>query len=257
MKLLNRNLILYHEKNEESLLMLDYDGTLAPFVRNRMKARPYKGVKQRLTKLLKIGKTRVVIISGRSLDDLETLLGKPQHLELWGSHGFERKLVNGKRILSEIDANTREGLKLGIDICLKQAPHKFCEAKPFSVALHFRGMKNSDKDEILPSVKACWNKLAKNYGLKVRPFEEGLELMPRGTTKGDAVKQIIKELQNPNIPIAYLGDDITDEDAFKALGKKGLKVLVRKQLRPTLADLQIEPPQELLNFLDLWIEHYE
>jgi len=51
---------------------------------------------------------------------------------------------------------------------------------------------------------------------------------------------------------AYLGDDLTDEDAFKQLGQRGLKVLVRKVLRDTLADIWLEPPDELIWFLKKW-----
>jgi len=54
--------------------------------------------------------------------------------------------------------------------------------------------------------------------------------------------------------VAYLGDDLTDEDAYKALGNKGLKVLVGAKSRKSLADIQINPPVELLAFLDKWIE---
>jgi len=54
--------------------------------------------------------------------------------------------------------------------------------------------------------------------------------------------------------MAYLGDDITDEDAFQALGNRGLKVLVRQEPRQTLADIQIKPPDDLFKFLDKWIE---
>jgi trehalose-phosphatase len=71
--------------------------------------------------------------------------------------------------------------------------------------------------------------------------------------KGVAINKILNE-GNSDIPIAYLGDDLTDEDAFRAIGNNGLRVLVRKQTRTTLADIQIIPPGELLKFLDMWIE---
>ena len=51
---------------------------------------------------------------------------------------------------------------------------------------------------------------------------------------------------------AYLGDDLTDEDAFKAIGNRGLAVLVRAEHRPTAAHVWIRPPQELLAFLTQW-----
>jgi trehalose-6-phosphatase len=52
--------------------------------------------------------------------------------------------------------------------------------------------------------------------------------------------------------VAYLGDDLTDEDAFRALKGKGLSVLVRKESRTTEADCWLKPPDELLDFLKKW-----
>jgi trehalose-phosphatase len=54
--------------------------------------------------------------------------------------------------------------------------------------------------------------------------------------------------------LTYLGDDLTDEDAFNALHGRGLSVLVRGSQRKTAADLWIKPPQELLQFLEKWIK---
>jgi trehalose 6-phosphate phosphatase len=56
---------------------------------------------------------------------------------------------------------------------------------------------------------------------------------------------------------AYLGDDVTDEDAFKALANKGLRALVREQLRETVADIWLIPPVELREFLKRWIKACE
>jgi trehalose-6-phosphatase len=53
--------------------------------------------------------------------------------------------------------------------------------------------------------------------------------------------------------VAYLGDDRTDEDAFKALAGRGLAVLVREELRPTAAAVWLRPPVELLDFLQRWM----
>lgn len=68
------------------------------------------------------------------------------------------------------------------------------------------------------------------------------------------MRELLSETPN-NTPIAYLGDDTTDEKAFKALGENGLKVLVKDKLRPTLADLHLIPPKDLLEFLNQWQGH--
>ena len=68
-------------------LLLDYDGTLAPFRVNRSTALPYPGVRELLDTIISAQHTRVVIISGRSIDDLVPLLGLQNLPEIWGSHG--------------------------------------------------------------------------------------------------------------------------------------------------------------------------
>src|SRR5215813_10629982 len=73
-------------------LLLDYDGTLAPFRTQRDEAVPYPGIRGALSAIMKTCQTRLVVISGRSIADLAPLLGLSPCPEMWGSHGWERKL---------------------------------------------------------------------------------------------------------------------------------------------------------------------
>jgi len=84
------------------------------------------------------------------------------------------------------------------------------------------------------------------------PFDGGIEIRVAQKDKGDAVRSIIKEME-PSVAMAYLGDDTTDEDAFGALTRRGLCVLVRDCYRPTIADAWIRPPEGLLAFLRGWL----
>ena len=86
----------------------------------------------------------------------------------------------------------------------------------------------------------------------MKEFDGGIELRVPARDKGDGVRTILGEMENDAI-VAYLGDDLTDEDAFRAIKGKGLGVLVRKKLRPTAADVWIRPPKELLEFLAEWL----
>ena len=81
-----------------------------------------------------------------------------------------------------------------------------------------------------------------------------LKYVPNCLDKGTAVNAILSNFTD-DVPVAYLGDDLTDEDAFNALGDRGLKVLVSEKTRSTSADLQLTPPIELLEFLDNWIQY--
>jgi trehalose-phosphatase len=70
--------------------------------------------------------------------------------------------------------------------------------------------------------------------------------------KGDAIRTVLAEV-HPNTPVAYLGDDLTDERAFRALGARGLSILVRTKPRRTAAQVWLKPPEELLDFLGRWL----
>lgn len=242
----------FNDVGRRSLLMLDYDGTLAPFHQNRMQALPYPGIRERLNMLMQAKAARVVIISGRSLDELKQLLKIPLGMELWGSHGLQRQLPNGAESNTPVDPRWREGLDKCQAICSETFSVQFLEVKPYALALHWRGIDQPETLETLQAIGSRWNAIGPEYGLEVRPFDAGLELLPKNLGKGEAVRQLLGET-TPDTAIAYLGDDITDENAFEALGDRGLKVLVRKELRPTLADIQLVPPDELLAFLDRWI----
>ena len=74
-----------------------------------------------------------------------------------------------------------------------------------------------------------------------------------GVNKGRAVSSILDEY-GEGVATAYLGDDNTDEDAFTALGERGLSVLACRELRETGADVWIRPPEELLAFLEDWAD---
>ena len=87
--------------------------------------------------------------------------------------------------------------------------------------------------------------------MQVSPFDGGVELRA-GRNKGDAVRLILQSTA-ANAPVAYLGDDETDEDAFQALEGRGLGILVRSQLRRSAARVWLRPPGELRRFLAAWL----
>lgn len=256
MKILNPNINLsdyIQTQGKGALIMLDYDGTLAPFVVDRMKAFPYPGISELLKSLVQQSRLRVVIISGRSLDDLKKLIGHRDDLELWGSHGLERQLPNGKAYKINLDTGLRHYVDKGIESCLKFAGKKHCEIKPYGVAFHWRGIGTEEKNQRLLPIEKDWKKICSESELEMHSFDHGIELRPKKCNKGDVVNTLLSETPS-GTALAYFGDDLTDEDAFAALGNKGLKVLVRAELRPTLADIYLIPPLELMSFLGKWKE---
>ena len=98
-----------------------------------------------------------------------------------------------------------------------------------------------------------WRPIVAENGLDLLDFDGGIEIRARKANKGDAVRDFIDEV-GAHIPIAYLGDDTTDEQAFHAMGTRGLTVLVRPEWRETAAQFWLRPPEELSDFLQLWLK---
>ncbi len=99
---------------------------------------------------------------------------------------------------------------------------------------------------------AILNRLGTQSGLVLAEFDEGVEIRLRAANKGDALKKLLSEVSS-DVPVAYLGDDITDEDAFRVLNGRGLTVLVGPKHRFTAAQVWLKPPDELIQFLTEWI----
>ncbi len=233
------------------VLLLDYDGTLAPFVEDRDQAVPYPGVRDRLITLLKDGRTRVVIISGRTTTALLNLLDMEHPPELWGSHGLERRRPDGTRIDRPLPRAAREGIAEITQWIEQEGLESHAEVKPSGAAFHWRGLSANDAAGLRQTVIARWAAAAAQIATEIHEFDGGIELRVAGITKADAVRAILDETDDTQ-PVAYLGDDRTDEDAFIALKGRGLSVLVRPEFRDTAADIWITPPDELLEQLDRW-----
>jgi trehalose 6-phosphate phosphatase len=236
-----------------SVLLLDYDGTLAPFHVDRLRAYPYAGVVQRLEGILKSGRSRVVIVSGRPVAELRPLLLPLHDIEIWGSHGLEHQSSGGTyrriTIASEIAASLREAESW---LRMTGLSHRL-EIKPGGIAVHWRGVPAAQIESVQAHVQTGLGPLAKRPGLKLLEFEGGLELRVTRPDKGDAVRSVLDN-SSSRTPVAYLGDDRTDEDAFRALNSHGLTVLVRPEYRETNAQVWLRPPEELMGFLDRWLE---
>lgn len=236
------------------VLLLDYDGTLAPFHVQRDQASPYPGAREAVRRIMDQGRTRVVVVSGRSLEDLRERLGLEPAPELWGTHGWERLHAGGHVEGRDPGKAALAALQAGRRLAEREVPAERVEVKPASVAVHVRGLAERDARRILEATRAAWGSLCGEGTVEIREFDGGVELRVPGEHKGTAVTRILSEAP-VGAAVAYLGDDLTDEDAFAALEGRGLAVLVRDALRETSADVWIKPPEELLGFLERWHEN--
>lgn len=236
------------------VLMLDYDGTLAPFHVDPAQARPYPHVVPLLDAIMDTGDTRLVIVSGRWIKDLTPMLGLKRLPELWGSHGWERLRPSGDYRTPLIQPQAL-ALLVAVDDWIGEfeACGARAERKPASVAFHWRGLPDDHVHGIREALFQKWARLSPTDDLVWHDFDGGIELRAAGHHKGDVVRALAAEA-GPHAALAYLGDDLTDEDAFKAMPNHGAAILVKEQFRPTAADFWIRPPGELIALLRRWHE---
>ncbi len=210
-------------------LFLDYDGTLTPIVKRPELAVLSKKRRSVLKRLNKSSQVKIAIVSGRKLSDVKKLIGL-DNLLYAGNHGFEIKgpgvnVVHPqakkiKPVLKKISALLKKRLK--------NIKGTIIENKGLSLSLHYRLVKPKDlkKLELLfKKTVAPFKKQTKiTYGKKI------FEVRPKiNWHKGKAVLFLLKKLvKSKKITPVYIGDDLTDEDAFKALHKKGLTIRVGK-----------------------------
>jgi trehalose 6-phosphate phosphatase len=238
---------------QRSLLLLDYDGTLAPFRQERDQAFPYPGSIQILEEIVHNDRTRVVIISGRDISETIPLLGIAPVPEVWGLHGLQRRKPDGRIETVRIDEHYLDALSDANRWLDCQHLWQAAELKTGSIAVHWRGLTDSEADELRERLLAGWKPIAEYSGMELLEFDGGIEIRAPEADKGDVVRIVLSETE-PDTPAAYLGDDATDERAFRAISGRGLSVLVRPRWRQTAAQLWLKPPGELLDFLTQWLK---
>jgi len=238
----------------QAALMLDYDGTLAPFQIKREKAFPYPGVALILQRIMSDARTRVVVISGRNANELIPLLNIEPRPEIWGVHGLQRMRVDGTIEAAHLDPRTVKALSDAEKWLNYQQLLHVAELKPGGIAVHWRGLGELVVEDLRSRVLLGWRLIAAESGLKLQEFDGGIEILAPEAVKGTAVRAVLGEI-GPHAAVAYLGDDNTDESAFRAIGERGISVLVRPQRRRTAAKFWLKPPDEVVDFLELWLKH--
>lgn len=231
-------------------VFLDYDGTLAPIVEDHTRAFMPDDMRAAVAALA--GLCPVTVISGRDLAMLRRLVALDS-VYLAGSHGFEitgpdgsiEPFEKGREFLAELDAaeaELRHGLA-GID------GHSV-ERKRFSIAVHYRQVAEAEVARltaVVDATLAAHPRLKRGLGKKVYELRPGIDW-----NKGHAVLWLLEQLGGGAERAAiYVGDDITDEDAFRVLAGIGLTVVVRDpEPRPTAADVAVADVGEVRHLLE-------
>ena len=232
-------------------VFLDYDGTLTPIVSRPQDARLPEETRRVLADLAR--SVPVGIVSGRDLRDVSDLVAL-EGLYYAGSHGFEIRGPDGTRL----DAGPGDAFVPVLDqaecelrTSLQGIAGAAIERKRFTIAVHYRNVDDAEVrriNEAVEAVVAAREQLRRTEGKKV------FELQPRiQWHKGKAVAlltQVIERVEGPGVPV-YVGDDMTDEDAFLAVAHDGLPIVVRDDPRPTFARYALESPTEVRRFLQM------
>ena len=235
----------------EGLVVLsDLDGTLAPIVDRPQAVRLPRETRRPLTRLARHRRVRVGIVSGRSLPDLKRLVRIPTAAYA-GCHGLEiawrdlrfrhPRAVARLPFLRQVVRDLRRQTSRFNGVLL--------EPKGLTVSLHYR----LASPAIVPALRRLVARAVRQApGLEVLPGKKVLELRPRvGWGKGKAAvlmrKWLAGSLGSPTPLIIYLGDDETDEEAFRALRGRAISVAVGR--RRTGAPYRLRDPAAVQAFL--------
>jgi len=236
------------------ILLTDLDGTLAPLVDRPQDSRLPPGTRRSLARLARHPRARVGIVSGRGLRDLRSVVGIPGAAYA-GCHGLE--VAWGKARFRHPAAARLAPLLRQISRELARRTSRlrgvWVEPKGLALALHYRGADGAAQRALRALARDL---TARGPGLEVRPGKKVLEVRPRvAWGKGEAVRllrQLLRASLRRRAPvILYLGDDASDEEAFRAL--RGGAFCVAVGGRPSRAPYRLRGPEavgRLLAWLD-------
>jgi trehalose-phosphatase len=228
-------------------VFLDYDGTLTPIVSHPENAWLSDSMRQALRELA--ARAAVAILSGRDLDDVRRRVDI-NTIIYGGSHGFDIAGPRGLRrqvateFLPNLDAAEKEFREL-----LGGISGARVERKHFSIAAHYRNVKENDVPRVQRAADAV---AARHRELRRVDGKKVYELLPDiGWDKGKAMIWLLETLgsKQRRVRSIYIGDDRTDEDAFRALEQSGIGILVSEQSQSTAARYSLKDPAEVERFL--------
>lgn len=236
-------------KAKQIAVFLDYDGTLTSIVAHPEEAVLSEDMRSTILELA--DHCTVAVISGRGLGDVRQRVGI-EDIFYAGSHGFEiagpegihKEEEQARDFLPVLD-DAQEMLEEGLDgIAGAQV-----ERKKFTIAVHYRNVGDEDLGLVKDAVDQVLERypgLRKSYGKKVYELQPAIDWH-----KGRALLWLLDalDLDQPGVLPFYIGDDITDEDAFNALKERGIGIVVGAECRETAARYRLEDTDDVRNFL--------
>ena len=236
------------------ILFLDYDGTLAPIAQSPQEAVLPKENKDLLRSLAKAPGCQVVVISGRALADVKAMVGI-QEIDYIGNHGWEIEgpHIRFETLLAPQVTAALEQIKYELEAKLSTIEGAFVEDKGTTLSVHYRLV----APQKVFLVKRIFNKASlpfrRQNKIKTGSGKKVLEIRPfLEWDKGKAALWFLRRQElicgEGNVLPVYVGDDATDEEAFRALKAKGIAVLVGRGQK-SHAQYYLESPEAVTEFL--------
>jgi trehalose 6-phosphate phosphatase len=240
-------------KNKKFNLYLDYDGTLTPIVEDHTQAHLSEQMKETLLAISR--KMPIAIVSGRDTAFIQHQVGLDR-LYYAGSHGFEIKGPNnyyfvtekGQQLLPQLDQAEKDFHEM-----LQPIEGVKIERKKYAIAIHFRQVAENDLAKLQHLVDNALKTLTK---LKLSGGKKIMEISPDiDWHKGKAVEVLSRHIGNNGMADSalYIGDDVTDENAFKSL-TDGIGIVVGNRADCTFADYRLNDVDEVRAFLGSLLE---
>ena len=243
-------------KKKFLFIFLDFDGTLAPITKTPVKADLPEETRKMLKALSKQSSCKIAVISGRALEDIKNKFTGLSNIIYSGNHGLE---IEGPKIkfspvLSSQYKSALKTIKDALQNKLLSIPGILLEDKGFSLSLHYRLV--DDKQVAL--VKTIFHETVIKYvgggRVKVKAGKKVLEVRPAlEWDKGKVVLWLLARQKfakdgSKILPI-YIGDDLTDEDAFRALRRIGIAVFVGRPIKSSHAQYYLKDTSEVTKLL--------
>jgi len=224
-------------------LFLDFDGTLVDLAPRPDAVAVGAALLDRIERLAALLPGRVAIVSGRSIAQLDAMLGRHAGMiAVAGSHGAERRLA-GADALAAAPPPALAAAALAMET-YADAEALLFERKSFGAALHYRGRPEGEADAVATAAV-----LAAEHGLVLQHGKMMVEIRAPGD-KGEAVRALAAEPTAAGTRPLFFGDDVTDEDGFAAAADLGGAGVLVGRPRPTAARHRLDDPAALLAWLD-------
>jgi trehalose-phosphatase len=216
-----------------------------------MEAFPLEGIPECLARISESGHTDLVIISGRVVGEVAELLGSIDVM-IVGSHGWEVREADGSYRPGVPSPKQQRMLDQAMRDVADRDLEQHAERKVASVAIHTRGLPAERAAEIQETFRRLWEPHADAADMVCRGFAGGVELRSKGVDKGTIMRELLGGYPEDLFAV-YVGDDETDEDAFRAIQPGGFGIKVGPPGAPTLAQGRLADCPAVLEFLREWI----